>query len=72
MKRAMGVTLLLLVAVFATSVLACQVSVECPIHKGHTAYLTDTKLVDGALVGFYHCAWGVGLDHGHDVMVRCK
>lgn len=48
-----------------TAALACPTSVECPVHEGLQAYLTDTRVVDGTLLGVYHCP------RGHDVLARC-
>jgi hypothetical protein len=65
MKRVIGITLLLLMAAFATSVLACPTSVICPIHN-IDAYYTGTRIVDGVVVGVYHCP------RFHDFIGSCK
>jgi hypothetical protein len=71
MKRAKAITfLLLLVAIVA---LACPGTMDCPIHSGWVANYTGTRMVDGVLVGVYHCPFG-SVDHprGHDFITRCN
>lgn len=65
MKKAIGVSLLLLMASIAVAV-ACEVSMNCPIHDGSVANFTGTRFIDGVLVGVYHCP------RGHDFIARCN
>ena len=63
MKRAICLTFLLLSIALAMA-LACPANVSCPIHYS-TAYFTGTRVIDGVVVGVYHCP------RGHDVIARC-
>lgn len=55
-----------IVALAATIVLACPTSVPCPIHDYSAGYFTGTKVIDGVLMGIYHCP------RGHDFLARCN
>jgi hypothetical protein len=65
MKKAISVSFLLLLVALAVA-LACPTSVSCPIHNGSDGYFTGTRIIDGVLVGVYHCP------RGHDFITRCN
>jgi hypothetical protein len=68
MKRVFGLAfLLLLLALVAAAI--CPMSMNCAIHDGWVANYTGTRMVDGVLVGVYHCPYGPG---GHNFIVRCN
>ena len=60
------VILLIVMAILAMFAMGCAGSLPCPIHDYSTGYFTGTKLVDGVLVGVYHCP------RGHDFLARCN
>jgi hypothetical protein len=55
--------LLLLLAAVAGAV--CSLSLNCPIHDGWKANWTGNRMVDGVIVGIYHCP------RGHNFIARC-
>jgi len=65
MRKAIRVTFGLLLLALAVA-FACPGNVSCPIHDGMIAYFTGTRVIDGVLVGVYHCP------RGHDVVARCN
>ena len=72
MKRAIGITGLLLSVALAVA-LACQGTMDCPLHDGWVATYRGTRMVDGVLVGVYHCPF-TSVDHprGHDFIAKCN
>ena len=65
MKRAIGVALLLLLLALVAGAI-CPLSINCPIHDGWVASYTGSRIVDGVLVGVYHCP------RGHNFIERCN
>lgn len=58
---------LILALALTLAVFACPVDVTCPIHDNFHCYFTgSTQVIDGVLVGVYHCP------RGHNVLARCN
>jgi len=62
----------LVLAVAALAVCSIQ-PIDCSIHDGWKANYTGTRMIDGAMVGVYHCPFvGPRSRKGHDILVRCR
>jgi hypothetical protein len=71
MKRAMWLSLLALVAAL-TALAICPGTMKCPLHDGWIANYTGTRMVDGVLVGVYHCPFAsTDSPRGHEFIVKC-
>jgi len=71
-KRMLMLVGLGLVVVIAALAVCSVEPISCPIHDGWKANYTGTRMIDGAMVGVYHCPFAIAdSPRGHDVLVRC-
>jgi hypothetical protein len=71
MKRAVLIAFVLM-AVGLTALAVCSPTIDCPIHDGWKAVFTGNRMIDGTIVGVYHCPRvSPNAPKGHDFVVRC-
>jgi len=71
MRKVIWLLVALLVLASAAWAL-CPGIMDCPIHSGWKANFMGTRMIDGVLVGVYHCPFGSSdSPSGHNFVVKC-
>jgi len=73
-RRTLMLVALGLILAIATLAAVCSIlPINCTIHDGWKASYTGTRMIDGAMVGIYHCPFvSPNSPKGHDLLVRCQ
>lgn len=66
MRRKLIIVFALMLVLVCAAFAVCPINPECPIHDGWTGIFKGNRMVDGVMVGVYHCP------RGHDFVIRCN